>query len=440
MAEDRLGRLWIASDEGINIFDGNKLESYSQPDNSGLINNNISQIFCDKAGTIWIKSNAGIQYKKESDTKFQVLLSNYEDINNTIFFGQTAIGEILCITEDEIYTINNTLKVNKLTAFSPLFKKYNYPSAFYCLNGNKWFIAFNNKLVLVDIVAENIIKEYDYTKAWSICKINDSTVMAGSFLKDSVAIIHTKSGQIEYINNYSTDDGLPIEGFIGAIEPIGDNKFALASRLHGVYIIDITNKYATHLLHDPADATTIKSKFCRRLFVSKNGVLFVHSRGISYTSTKPRSIHSHKYLVNTKGEKYDGGFNDFVQDKNGKIWIATNGGLAMWERKTNISTYYPFYDVKEGIQKFKPLRSVALDKFNQIWVGSFGGGLGMLKPDGTYDCYKKDINNIHNSIPSNEIYALVNDNEQKIFICANNGFALLDPIKNSITAFLPIQN
>lgn len=436
MAEDRIGRLWIVSDEGINIFDGNKLDYYSQPDNSGLISNNITQIFCDKIGTMWIKSNAGIQYKKESDTKFQKLSTyNYDDLKNTNFFGQTPDGELLCVTNTDIYKANAQLDITKLPAFSELFKKYGRVLTFDKFDDTKWFLGLQRKLILIDIVKNKIITEYDYRQAWSVCKITDSTAFVGSFVKDSTAILNLKSGDFEYINNYQTSDGSPFGGFVGTIQSIGNNKFAVGCRLYGVYIVDIANKYATHLLHDPADPTTIKSSFCRNLFVSKNGILFVHTRGISYTAIKPKPIHSQKYLVNAAREKYDGGFNDFVQDDKGNTWIATNACLIKWDRKTGKSIYYPFYDQQEGSQKFKTIRSVAIDQLNRIWVGSFGAGIGMLKTDGTYEQYKRNKNDINNSIPSNEIYALVSNQQQDIFICSNNGFGLLNPITKKITTF-----
>jgi ligand-binding sensor domain-containing protein len=435
MAEDRMGRLWVASDEGINIFDGNKLDSYSQIGNSGLIDNNITQLFCDKAGTIWIKSNIGIQFKKESDTKFKALSTNEEDLNNTDFFGETTDGGLLCVTKKEIYKLNKQLQINKIPAFSGLFKKYGNPLTFSLFDNATWFIGFEKKLVLINLSENKIIKEYDCTQAWSVCKINDSSAIVGSFVKDSIGLLNIKSGNFECINNYKTNDGLPIFGFVGSIAPMGNNKYALACRMNGIYIVDIANKYATHFIHDPSDPTTIRSEFCRRALVSRSGTLFVHSRGISYTNINPKSIFSQKYLINKEGKKYDGEFNNFVQDAKENMWIATNSSLAMWNRQTGISTYYPFYDSQEGPQKFKPIQTVALDKLGHLWVGTFGGGIGMLKNDGSYEKYKKNATDINNNIPGNDVNALVNSNQQDIFICCNSGFALLNPVTKKITTF-----
>src|SRR4051812_35630259 len=76
MAEDRIGRLWIGSDEGLNVFDGSGVGTYSLPDNSGLNSNNIQLVLCDNRGTIWIKSPNGIQYKKEAEVRFSNINSS----------------------------------------------------------------------------------------------------------------------------------------------------------------------------------------------------------------------------------------------------------------------------------------------------------------------------------------------------------------------------
>jgi ligand-binding sensor domain-containing protein len=73
MTEDRLGRIWIASDEGINVFDGYELTSYVKGEGSGILQNFIHEIYCDGNGTIWIAATSGVQYKKNDELKFSVL-------------------------------------------------------------------------------------------------------------------------------------------------------------------------------------------------------------------------------------------------------------------------------------------------------------------------------------------------------------------------------
>jgi len=288
---------------------------------------------------------------------------------------------------------------------------------------------------LVDIAGQKIIKEYNYRSAWTVCRINDSTVLAGSFGRDTVSIIHVASGIMEPINNWATSDGMPIAGYTGTIASIGNNKFALGCRLYGVYILDIEKKYAWHYTHDPADPASLKTKFCRRLFFTSGGTLFVHTRGISYAQVDTPKIKTVKYLTGEKGEKYDAGFSDFVQDRKGIMWISSNSGLFMWDRKAGTSKIYPYFNPVDGPQKFKTVRAVVLDKANRPWVCTFGGGLGMLKPDGSYEQFRNYMDNPDYLIRSLEIQGIAKDNKSNFILCTNGGFIYFDPVQKKIHHF-----
>jgi len=436
MAEDRLGRLWIGSDEGVNVFDGFELSSFSQPDKSGLTGNNIQNIFCDKAGTIWIKSLTDVQYKRENETRFNSLISSEKDLNNTRFFGQASHGALLCVTRNNVYAVAQNLAISKLSGLSALFKKYNSnPLTFDHFKNDEWFIGFGKKLVLVNVAEQRVINEFDYRSAWTVCRINDSTVIAGSFVKDTVSIIHVNSGLIEPINNWTTSDGMPIAGYTGTIAYLGNNKYALACRLYGVYILDLEKRFAHHYLHEDANPASIQASFCRRLFVSSGGTMFVHSKGISYTQIDTPGIKTVKYLVTDKGERYDAGFTNFVEDNKGMMWISTNTGLLMWDRKKGSNKMFPFFNPAEGRQKFKTVRAVVTDKLNRVWAFSFSAGFGMLKPDGSFEQYRKYSDSPYMA-RSLEVMAVTKDSKDNFILCTNGGFFYFDPIEKTSSHFI----
>ena len=436
MTEDRMGRLWIGSDEGINVFDGYELASYSQPDKSGLASNNIQRIFCDNQGTIWIRSIAGVQYKKEAETRFITLASPEKDLENTSWFGQTSKGQLLCVTDKEIYQLDEKLQATKMAGFTELMKKYGGTLTFDHFKDDQWFIGFTKKLVLVDIATQKVVNEYNYRAAWTVCRVNDSTALVGSFARDSVAILHLGSGLLEGINNWATSDRLPITGYTGTIESIGHNKYVLGCRLYGIYILDLEKKYAQHYTHDPGDPNSLKSRFTRRVFVTSEGTMFVHARGLSYTQIDTPQISTVRYIIDEKGQKYDGGFTGFTEDKKGTMWISTNIGLAKWDRKNGASKIFPYYDPKEGPIKFKTIRAVATDKLDRVWVCTFGGGLGLLRPDGTYEQFRRDTANPEHSLLSLEIQAIAKDHDENFILCTNVGPVYFEPIEKRATTFI----
>jgi ligand-binding sensor domain-containing protein len=432
MTEDRQGRLWIGSDEGINVFDGYQLSAYSLPDNSGLLHNNMLRIYCDRAGTIWIYTAEGIQYKKEKDNRFSKLDTGKDSIDKTAcFFGETSDGNLVVVAGNSVHFVDPQLKITQPAALSTLLKKYRSAICIEQFQGDEWFIGFADKLVLVDLKEQKLIKEIDFTHTWAVSRVTDSTILAGSFIKDSVVLVNLHSGKMEAINDWPADDGKRMAGYTAGILAVGNNKFAIGARYDGVYIADLTNRTHTHLVHDFANPASIKSRFCRRIFITRDSVLFVHAKGLSYTPLNKPQFNTIKNIINEKGEKYDGGFTSFVKARDGSYWISTNSHLAKWNRETGICTYYPYHTPEGGPQKFATVRSVVTDKLGRLWVATFGGGLGMLRPDGTFERHLPNPADREHSIASSIQLAITKDQYDNFFVCSNSGFTYFDPVKKT---------
>ena len=433
--EDRQGRLWIGSDEGINIFDGYQLSSYTQPDSSVMNTTNVQQIYCDKAGTIWIATPSGIKYKNENDSRFRKLESDTIPFNDAPFFGQMDDSTLLIAGRNICYLVKNDRQIVKLDGLEKYYKQYKTLYCFQHFKGEEWLMGFRDKLLLVNVKQQKLVKELPVLYVWCAARVNDSTILAGSFSKDTVWLVNVRTGNMEPVNNWLASNGKPMVGYPGSIEPIGDQKFALASRYYGVCILDVAQRKILVLHHDPSNPSSLKANANRRLYITRTGTMFAQSRGVSYTPLNPTQFKGQKYLINKAGEKYDAGFNSVVQDRKKNFWIATNAHLARWNRQTNTSTYYPYYNIKSGPQKFKTVRTVVTDKLDRIWVGAYGGGLGLLLPDGPYEQYINDSANEEHSLPNIDILSIAKDQQENFIICTNGGFAFFDPMTKKMQTF-----
>ena len=435
MTEDRLGQLWIGSDEGINIFDGYQLTTYTQPDNLVMKTTSVQQIFCDSRGTIWIATAEGIMYKNETDSRFRKLESGKVLFNDEPFFGETTDGQLLIASRHHCYQLKNNLEVVQLQGLEPAFLQYKTLSCFEHFQGDEWLIGFRKKLLLVNIRQQKIIKELQAINLWCAARVNDSTIMTGSFGNDTISLVNVRTGAVEQINNWPTSNGKPIGGYAGTIMAAGDHKFAVASRYYGVYMIDVNQRSATVLEHESADPFSLKISNSRRLFITRNGTMFVHNRGLSYTQLSVPQFKLQKFIVDKKGKKFDGGFNTITQDRKKNYWLGTNASLALWNRQTNTCTYYPYYDLKSGPQKYKTIRSVVTDKLDRVWVGTYGGGIGMLLPNGTYEQYRRDTLHPVSSLPNSDVHAVVKDQQENFIVCTDGGFVFFDPIAKKMQTF-----
>jgi ligand-binding sensor domain-containing protein len=115
--EDKNGRLWIATAQGVNTFDGSEFVNYvsGQPNSLGMINQSVEKLAVDSKGNIWLAGNNGIEKYNPRSFKFSTELA-------------IPLGEISSFEIDE---------VNNYIEYSFLGNKFTYS-----LKNKKWL---NNK-------------------------------------------------------------------------------------------------------------------------------------------------------------------------------------------------------------------------------------------------------------------------------------------------------
>ena len=81
------------------------------------------------------------------------------------------------------------------------------------------------------------------------------------------------------------------------------------------------------------------------------------------------------------------------------------------------------------------MRAVVIDSLDRPWVGTFGGGLGLLKADGLYEQFKRNPADPDHTLPSNDVISIATDPQQNFIVCCNFGFAFFDPIAKKMQTF-----
>ena len=62
ICQDKYGYIWIATENGLNKFDGYRFTTYlSHPDDSTTLGSNIvTKLYCDKKGQLWVGTRIGL--------------------------------------------------------------------------------------------------------------------------------------------------------------------------------------------------------------------------------------------------------------------------------------------------------------------------------------------------------------------------------------------
>ena len=134
ITQDSSGFIWIATENGLNKFDGWNFTHYFRNDRdpNSLIGNYIESFLNDKDGTLWIGSNRGLQYYCAYEDKFHSIQfpnNIYPSVQGIIQFQS---GEIWIATSGYgIFSVDK--KKMKATELVNINKQLNNPYANYML-------------------------------------------------------------------------------------------------------------------------------------------------------------------------------------------------------------------------------------------------------------------------------------------------------------------
>ena len=115
ICQDKYGFIWIATDNGLNRFDGYNFTTYNHSyEDSLTINNNIvTKLLCDRDGNLWVGTRMGLSrfdYVEENLVRYRVdpphtrILSILQLHNDTLLIGSSGHG-VYKVVDDHLEKI-----------------------------------------------------------------------------------------------------------------------------------------------------------------------------------------------------------------------------------------------------------------------------------------------------------------------------------------------
>lgn len=395
LLEDAGGELWIGTEEGICIYNLEKetFSPFTVSTPEGIrIADRIQNLLTDEMGRIWIGANKpGIfLYDKETKRLKNYPVDSYGDCTNPPY--------LTCLYRDrsnDIWaSVNNTrhqiYKLNKSTdSFEPAFpgveqstlKKLSSYSMVEDMFGTLWLGTWNNGLYALD-KKKGIKGHYLHTEN-----------------KDKTLHIHSIT---EYAPGHlliGANDGLT--SFTG--NPTMGYKHEMRIR-------------------EPV----LSSRFVYPIYKDKEGGLWIgtYYGGINYAS--PNRNYFTGYTHNRYENSVSGNvISVFCEDKKGNLWIGTDdGGLNYFDTKTEHFTVYKPEKDKNSLS-FHNIHALCIDD-NELWIGTYTGGLNVMNLETKRFRHYYPSPEDTSTLSSNSIYSLYKDTTGNIWVGTMEGINLYD--------------
>ena len=387
--QDRDGIIWIATEDGLNRYDGAKFTVYrNEKDNPhSLLNDYVRTLYEDKKGRFFIGSLNGLQiYDRATDsfTTIPMYLSSGVPIApNIATILERNNGEILIGTSGHsmflLETRGDSIKATQISQFiSSNLITYIYEDK----KGNLWVATGDNGIFRFDKnnQAKHYSGEEDIAKntVSSMCEDKQGNLYMSSLKKG--LFIYDDKKDVFIPLTYTPNPDLPIK----ILYPGDQNEIFIGTDGSGMKIYD-----------------TQKQKIKEANF------------NITTFNLKKAKVHS------------------ILKDKIGNIWLGFfQKGVMIIPTTTNKFKYMGYKSSIHNVIGSNCVMSVYKDHTGTLWVGTDNDGIYAIAPDQTLKAHFVPTDDAH-SVPAT-IMSIFEDSNHNLWIGSYlNGMAKLDTKKYS---------
>ena len=452
--------LWVGTDNGLNRYDGDKMESFnnSSEDSTSLSNNFINCIFEDSRENLWIGTNYGLNLYNRKTGSFQ------RYFHDPLKSNSLSSDLIVKILQDQTGTIwvTSMFGFNKYLPESNDFKQYYFPAEVhptrtnnqrdnrnhsiqdFCYSDNTlWFGSMGDVLWSFKINEEQFERHQHPIIAATLnmekrVVIHGNKVWIGSSGAGLIAY-NIQSGEFKGIQvgaNGKGTSGKDIRSLI-----IEKDSFLLIGIEHGgVNRLDLETMTMEYCIRDDKNDRSLNNNAAGCLYVDREGILYVGTTAGGLNVHNPLENQVTKYShngFNPNSLIYDAVFCIF-EDSSGLIWLGTDGG--------GVSVFNPVSrDFKNFVHRpddptsigANPVLCIGEDKNHDIWLGTWGGGLNKFDRQTEKFIRFNTNSNDPGAISGSNVWDMSFDDSGRIWLSylLGNGVDIFDIQKGVIERF-----
>ena len=413
IAQDSLGFMWFATQDGLNKYTGRKFIHYDLQfeDVTRSTFSKLGKIYVDKQGELWVVSNSGQleYYKKEADS-FQKV-SNIKHVSTLI--QDAAHNYYLGTYQNGIYKIHHQTK-DTLQLLNPK-EAYRTIYDFFETQDNTILAATNGGIIEIKEDGYQFIEISSNINFSAIVSSKNNTLFLGSYGKGLFIKKHNEKNFKSFTG--FTSHHLPDNLIIQDVLVDKRNRLWIATYGQGVFLVDFNLETIQNFTENKNDPYALHYNDVLVLYEDNTGTVWLGTdgTGLSYYD---------RYLV-----KFNVLTNDQIPlnvnvdviraitiDDRKSVWLGTSGkGLTRINIENN-----EFFTYTAANSKLLGDRIVSLlYDDNNLWIGHQTQGLQMMNAEGKITSFK--------DTKEFTIWKIFKDNSGHIWLCTrDHGLILFD--------------
>ncbi len=484
ISQDGRGFIWLATQEGLNRYDGYNFTIYKHISTTAgtLTDNWINVVFTDRQGVLWVGTASGglnryddkrdrfISYRHDANDPNSLSSDNvtaiYEDRQGRLWIGTNG-GGINRLDEKtgNIFVHEfgpeqaGGLSSDKITAIAG------------DRHGNLWVATADAGLNCLDVgdTGDFHCLQFRHNPADPM-SLSEDRILSLRADSQGVLWLGTDGGGLDRLSldSFSPESDKTPEfqhyrfrdGLTGSLSD--DHVYTIFEDSDGALWIGTDgglnqflpekNSFLVYR-NNPSNSSSLSYDFVRDIYEDQSGILWVATfgGGLNKFDKKRAAFTNFSKNPSNSNSLTDNTVWAITKDNLGNFWVGTNNGLNKLATEVDavsgkiskrgsaslngrVSHY--FHDAgKPRSLSHDVVRTILQDGKGDLWVGTDGGGLNKYdRREDAFVCYKHDSNNPF-SLSDNRVRALYEDRRGSLWIATWDGLDRYDRQRDRFTRF-----
>ncbi len=436
--QDRQGFLWIATKDGLNVYDGLRFKVFRNVpgDTTSLANNVVNRVWEHPDGSIWMVTNGGGLHRMDirTETFTRIRPPEVDAVWSTLRYSNSITGNehTVWISSSAAGIYRYQLKTGRMEPFELWNSRHldaNVKEVRMDAAGNVWIVSAKG-FFFYDAVKNKLIEDLNQPallRANDLKVIDDSTAWALTYY--GYYKIGRRDGKLVRLHSSPDDASIRLNGiaighhgtvWLGGLENLtrfdsdGRGKTTVAEvdvRLTSAMVVDRSGI----VWIGTAGWGLLKYNPNRQGFTSASGnpIAAIHQRALNRVETlfpvnrDDRGAALTMVLVDSKqrvwvmadyynlavydpatdqAREFRAGrrlspvgasrrFSQIVQSKDGRIWLAGPGGLYLLDEPSDKVDFFPIPRQFENLSGKPDITALYVDQSGMFWIGTPDQGL-----------------------------------------------------------------
>ncbi len=435
IAQDSIGYLWFATQDGLNKYDGKafKVYNFQFVDITNYEYSHLGKVYVDQIGKIWIIPISKVPYFYDPDSDRFLALpvisdvsAMYQDTQKNYWFGTYTSGLFMMRRDGSM--VENVLPPNQIKTVNAITED---------ADGHVWITA-NEAIFKFNTNTRQFVpyspKTDERTIFSDISADADNQVWVGTF--GSGLWKKQNNGDIfEKVSIVGTDGKpLPDDLYILSLLNDSNQNLWIGSYGSGLFKLDMEAGTLQNFSVEKHNPRNIHYNDILSIYEDYTGTLWFGTDGAG-ASYHDKFLDKFNYFTNylTPENVNIDVVRSITTDQDENIWIGTSGkGLTVYNRNTKEWKTYLSQKGDSGLSDER-IMSLFVNDMGDIWIGTQDGGLNILSKDGKITKY---LEHPKTPFPGLTIWRIHQDSKNRFWLGTRKmGFFLFDKDKGVLSSF-----